>query len=299
MKTGRWYHVAIVRDGTSSFKMYLDGVLEATTSTDAGSINLNTYPLYWGVRVNPSGGAVDYPHYGYLAGSRVSSTAVYTGAFTPSLPTAISGTQLLLNHTNGGIVDLSTRNVIETLGDTKVNTAITKYGTGSLYFDGTGDYLKSNAMNANLNAFGRGDFTIELWVYFNAVNTQQVVSDFRDNASDTGGSLYLASNGSIRWYVQGSDRITGGAISASTWTHIAVCRSGTSTKLFINGTQSGSTYTDTFDYICNSGRPYLGALSDGTGTLYFNGYIDDFRITKGYARYTTTFTPPTGTFPRR
>ncbi len=87
-------------------------------------------------------------------------------------------------------------------------------------------------------------------------------------------------------------------MSPSTWYHIAVCRASGSTKMFINGTQTGSTYTDANNY--GTSAPlgigtYWSAGSPVT-TLTLNGYIDDLRITKGYARYTSNFTPPTTTF---
>jgi len=285
----QWFHFAVSRtSGTTS--VYINGVrtnnITDSTDTTTRSVQIGNSPS-------------SNPFNGYINDVRIiKGTGIYSGTTitVPTAPlTAVTNTKLLLNYTNGAIIDNAMMNNLETVGNAQISTSVVKYGTGSIAFDGTGDYLTSNAPT-NLNAFGTGDFTIELWVYFNFVNTQQVVLDFRSSPSDTGGSLYLASNGSIRWYVQGSDRITGGTLSASTWTHIALSRSGTSTKLFINGTQSGSTYTDTFNYICPSGRPYLGALSDGTGTLYYNGYIDDLRITKGYARYTANFTPPIATF---
>jgi hypothetical protein len=209
--------------------------------------------------------------------------------------TAVTNTSLLLNFTNGAIFDNAMMNDLETVGNAQISTSVKKFGTGSLAFDGTGDWLTSNAP-VNLNAFGTGAFTIEGWFYLNTTASQQIFLDFRAGPSDVAGALYFDGT-NISWYVSGSNRISGGTVSTSTWYHIAVCRSGTSTKLFINGTQAGSTYTDTNNYICPIGRPYLGALSDGTGTLYYNGYIDDLRITKGYARYTANFTAPTAAFP--
>jgi hypothetical protein len=89
--------------------------------------------------------------------------------------------------------------------------------------------------------------------------------------------------------------IQGSALSTGTWYHIAVCKSGSSTKMFVNGNQSGSTYTDTNTYVAGANRPRIGSGGDVAGN-YFNGYIDDLRITRGYARYTANFTPPTSQF---
>jgi hypothetical protein len=65
--------------------------------------------------------------------------------------------------------------------------------------------------------------------------------------------------------------------------------------LFLDGVQTGSTYTDTNNYIDSPVR--VGGANDGSSVASTNGYIDDFRITKGVARYTANFTPPTLPFP--
>jgi len=103
----------------------------------------------------------------------------------------------------------------------------------------------------------------------------------------------------VRYYANTAFRITGTTtVTASTWHHIALCRSGTSTKLFLNGIQEGVTYTDSSNYLSpEADRPVLGIAND-TATNAVNGYIEDFRITKGVARYTSTFTPP-GALPTR
>jgi len=79
--------------------------------------------------------------------------------------------------------------------------------------------------------------------------------------------------------------------SLNTWTHLAVTRSGTNLKAFVNGVISGTPITNStqnYDTIKYIGRNPAGE--------YFNGYIDDLRITKGVARYTANFTPPTTSY---
>lgn len=176
-------------------------------------------------------------------------------------------------------------------GDAKLSTSVKKWGTASLSLDGTGDYayVQSN----NEFAFGNGAFCLEAWVYNTATTgSNQIIFDFRttdpqlvptvyiDGATN---HLHLSSNGTVRID-------TGVALTLNTWTHIAVAKSGTSTKFFVNGTQAGSTYTDTSSYL--QGPLTLGARY--TATNGFNGYIDDVRISKGVARYTSNFTAPTG-----
>jgi hypothetical protein len=199
--------------------------------------------------------------------------------------------------TNGAIFDNAMINDLETAGNAQISTSVKKYGTGSLAFDGTGDYLVSNSPTTDLYAFGSGNFTIEFWLYLNSVSGYIVPYDGRaSGANSTTPTIYLNSS-TLSYYANGADRITGSSLSTGQWYHIAVARSGTSTKLFINGTQSGSTYTDSITYTNTINRPIIGGDGNAPNTNLVNGYIDDLRITKGYARYTSNFTAPTSAFP--
>ena len=175
-------------------------------------------------------------------------------------------------------------------GNAKLSTAQKKFGTASLLLDGTGDYVTHPS--ASDFAFGTGAWCVEAWVRNTATTgSNQIIFDFRtadpqiiptiyiDGATN---HLHLSSNGSVRID-------TGVSLALNTWTHIAVAKSGTSTKFFVNGTQAGSTFTDTLTYV--QGPLTIGArfnFSNG-----FNGYIDDVRISKGVARYTSNFSVPT------
>jgi hypothetical protein len=167
-----------------------------------------------------------------------------------------------------------------------------------MYFDGSTGYLQNlSAINKQLFTFGSGNFTVELWVYplsqgGHGSSNNDCLIDFRNGGAGVCGTLYINNNGtSVNWFVNGAIAISGSSISNNTWNHIAVSRSGTSTKLFINGTQSGSTFSDSTVYVASPIT--IGQFYDGTGGGYFNGYIDDLRITNGVARYTSNFTPPT------
>jgi len=295
-----WNHYAVVRNGsgTNNTKMYRNGVqvAQATNNTDIQP----TSQVVIG-----SGGDSNIASFGlngYLSNIRVvKGTAVYTSAFTPPTAplTAISGTSLLTNFTNGAIFDNAMMNDLETVGNAQISTSVKKYGTGSLKFDGTGDYLVSNPANTNLYAFGTGDFTIEFWLYLNSTASFQVFYDSRTAAGEGLYPTIYTSSGTLAYYTNSANRITGSSLSTNTWYHIAVSRSGSSTKMFVNGTQDGSTYTDSNNYINGALRPMIGADGFNSGTPGgnpMNGYIDDLRITNGYARYTATFTPPTAAF---
>jgi hypothetical protein len=290
-----WNHFAVTRSG-SSWTLWLNGASSATT-TNASSLVANTDAVSIGVG---SADGTSGIYTGYLADIRfVKGTAVYTSAFTP--PTApvtnISNTSLLLNFTNAGIIDNTGKNVLETVGNAQIDTTTKKYGTGSLEFDGTGDYLL--LQNSLELAFGTGAFTIEFWYYSNDTGVANLIYDGRPAGLNGAYVTISKSTGNvITFYTNTANQITGTtSLAANTWYHIAVARSGTSTKLFINGTQEGSTYTDSNNYINGTSRPIIGAGGNILGNLPINGYLDDLRITNGVARYTTNFTAPTKEFP--
>lgn len=302
--TNAWNHFACVRSGSGSNNVsyYLNGVRGAQQTDTTNFSSATTITL--GKRYIAFSGS-DFYFQGYLSNARlVVGTAIYSGATytVPTAPlTAISNTQLLCNFTNAGIYDATAKNDLETVGNAQISTTQSQWGGSSIAFDGTGDWLLSNVATPNLYAFGTGDFTIEMWARFAAVGSG-AVHHFYDNrpASTDGAYTTLRTNSSaqLEYVANGTARITGATLTTGVWYHIAVCRSGTDTKLFVNGVQSGSTYTDSTNYLNPAARPLVGASGYHLAGLNgFNGYIQDVRVTKGYARYTTGFTPPTAAFP--
>jgi hypothetical protein len=181
--------------------------------------------------------------------------------------------------------------VVTVHGDAQLATAQKKFGTASLLLDGTGDYL-TVASQPDFG-FSTGNFAAEFWIYRNNSAAVEGFLDFRTTANQAAPFLY-ANGTSLYLYVSGANVITAaGALPlASTWYHVAFARSGTDTKLFVNGTQVGSTWTDTTDYVNSP----LTIGNNYTHDAGLNGYIDDLRISKGVARYTTSFSAPTIAF---
>jgi hypothetical protein len=176
-------------------------------------------------------------------------------------------------------------------GNAQVSTAQNKFGSASALFDGTTDYL-SVATSTDFG-FGTGDFTIEGWFYKTSASSQWIF-DTRSTTPQVSVAVQSQSNGTIRLLVNGVFVVTSSnSHSTNAWNHLAISRDSGVTRLFINGVVSTNTYTDTNNY--GSTKPLvIGAQYNGT-TAYI-GYVDDFRVTKGLARYTATFTAPTAAF---
>ena len=288
-----WTHVAAVRNGNALY-LYVNGIqsgavaYSGTVPNRADDVYIGDYKL-----------AGYYPLEGYLSDVRwTKGTAVYTGNFTPPTTplTATSNTKALLNFQDAGIYDLAGKSNLETVGNASVSTAQKKYGTGSLEFDGSGDRLAARENGTDFT-FGTGDFTIECWVYIDQ-NLTSFIFDWRKQAGNQGRmpSLYIES-GVLKFYSAGL-RITSNSITGrlNQWLHVALVRSSGQLKLYVDGTQEGTNYADSSAYISpQDGNVYIGGRPDGYA---FDGYIDDFRITKGVARYTSNFTPPTAALPK-
>lgn len=291
---GAWAHIALVRVG-STITLYINGVANGTGTSSATVVG--TANNWW---VGTAGDSLtDGAFNGYINGLRATPFAVYTAAFTPPTTplTPSANTTLLVNGMNAGAYDATAINNMETVGNAQVSTAVSKFGGSSVYFDGSGDYLTTPT--SPQFGFGTGDFTIEGWIYPTGVSgTDSVIFDLRSGSSANNSPVMIIASGTnnLVYIAAGAARITGSAVTLNTWSHFAVSRSGTSTKLFLNGTQVGSTYTDTNNYL-NPARLWVGADDDGSPNAYYIGYIDDLRVTKGVARYTANFTPPTQAFP--
>ncbi len=175
---------------------------------------------------------------------------------------------------------------ITVVGNAKISTAQSKFGGASAIFDGSGDYLTTPA-NADF-AFGTGDYTVDMWAYIITWNDGAcfcIVNNsggFQLGRSGTTSDWGTCAN-AVAWKITASTLPSTGA-----WHHIAVSRSGGTERIFLDGVvvASGS---NTYNYTC-------------TGTFQvsyttFHGYIDELRVSKGIARWTSNFTPPTGPYP--
>ena len=181
-------------------------------------------------------------------------------------------------------------------GDTKTVTAQSKFYGSSGYFDGTGDYLQTPyATDFN---FGSGNFTIETFVNISALGATKMLVDYIAPTAVTGNDLgwifdINASNQLEGVLYNGTSAvglIQAGSLSTNTWYHAAYVRSGTNFYMFLDGTLIG-TASGSDAHNVNVGWNIDIGYGHSTGTQYMNGYLQDLRIYKGVAKYTSSFTP--------
>jgi hypothetical protein len=181
-------------------------------------------------------------------------------------------------------------------GDAQIDTAQSQFGGASGLLDGTGDYLAT--ADSSAWAFGTGDLTIEFWLRV---------------ASFSGGIYYMSQNSgtSPNWYIfsdsatlfrfgrHGAAQYTGFTTSLSTgqWYYVAIVRSGTTMRIFLDGVSQTLTNVGggvgSFNFSSTTSL-HIGGLSSG-GNRY-NGHLDEIRITKS-ARYAENYTSPAEPFP--
>ena len=171
-----------------------------------------------------------------------------------------------------------------------------------MYFDGSGDYID---VSEGFNQLRTSDFTVETWFYPTATpSNHEGIFCYGAHGSGNYLQLIYETTRLIRYDIYAS--VGGGsapnrgttALSLNTWNHIALCRSGGNIRLYVNGTQE-HTEANSSDLNFpkpNNGFDVVAVIGNRTGLSGYelnSAYLQDFRITKGLARYTSNFTPPT------
>ena len=253
----------------------------------------------------PSGSSVNVR---YLVSATSSSfvnlaNIVLTGTTTGDAYYPQVAALLHFDGVNGSttMIDNSKNNLaVTSVNGAAISTAQSKFGGASLALDGTNDYV-TVADNTGFD-FGAGDFTIEYWEYRTTYGVQSPILSrntsgytpymigWNDGASPTVLTIYMSSNGT-NWNV--ASGVSMGTFTTNVWTHYAVTRNGNTFRTFQNGIQI-STFTSAATLPAGAAPLEIGRYA---GTYYFKGgYIDELRITNGYARYTSNFTPSTTAF---
>lgn len=188
-------------------------------------------------------------------------------------------------------------------GNAQISTAQFKFGGASGIFDGTNSYLSTGA-SSDFD-FGTGDWTVDFWIYLNGNQADYSGIVSAGAAGPLAGwildasyapfsnTLRVVSKASGAW---AEDLRANGAISTGTWTHVAVVRFGNMLTIYYNGVSKGSATVSGYAY--NSAAMGLDVGREYTNSPggYFNGWIDELRVTKGLARWTSNFTPPSAAY---
>lgn len=291
LQNNAWNHIAFCRNGTT-ISLFTNGTRIATT-TSSSAIYQQDNSI--GIGNDNSIGTVS--GFRVVIGSYVYDATQSSITVPTSPPTAIANTQLLLNFTNAGIIDNTAKNVLETVGNAQISTTQSKFGGGSF---STGATSGSNCLTAAASPLFQmmtGNFTVEGWFLPDSGTTGTERTFYIQGVNTTGGLALFVGTGGARFRANGTtDLVYSGTISTSVFTHIAFVRNGNTRLIFVNGTQVAS---DTLSFNNNDLTTVdIGAPAKNASDVFrYYGYIDDLRITKGIARYTSNFTPPTAAFP--
>jgi hypothetical protein len=172
-------------------------------------------------------------------------------------------------------------------GNAQISTTQSKYNGTSAYFNGSTGYLSLTG-NSSFQ-FGTGDFTVEAWVYIAAnASSQQTFLDTRGAA--TVAPFTFGIYQSKLFFYDGTVIQSSATITSGQWYHFAACRSAGNLQLFINGI-SYYNASNTTNITTGANSIYIGRGFD-VAAYYTNGYIDELKVTKGVARYTSAFTSP-------
>jgi hypothetical protein len=289
-----WTHLAVVRNGTA-VEIYVNGVkgsgyvLPANTSFQdlAGPLRIGTM-------------ATDQLFKGYIDEVRFTiGRALWTANFTPpNAPYPRQEETVLLLHYDNGFDDSSQKRRGRGNSNASITTAQKKFGTQSLMLSGAQYHWYYDAADFD---FDNGDFTIDCWLYSldnGSVNQRALFGAMNGDTTNVSvgallynGTIYcsLGKTGSD-WYTY---KIVGTIpFTLNTWHHYALVRTGNIIKQYIDGVLDGTPLDFGTSRIFNSTAAFIIGAA-GNAAYYWNGYLDEFRITKGRALWTANFTPPT------
>jgi hypothetical protein len=304
-----WHHFAFVRSGTTC-SMYIDGIRRGTRTGVSTSVPTSTIVVGGDIQFGGRdfSGHIDELRItrgndrGYTGATIIVPTAEFLGAEQGTDPLLSSVALLLrMDGTGNMFVDSSaTPKTVTAAGNATQSTAQSKFGGKSGLFDGDGDYLTAGSI-----PFSTSDFVIEGWFYLTSSppgGTFTTLFSHRPDTSSVGGACLVMNGSSLLYFIAGASgwQVTGSStglsVSANTWMHIALVRSGNQCRAYLNGT--GGNVASVSGAIGTSGSfSIMAGAADGGQAVA--GYCDDFRVTVGNNRgYTGATIPvPSAAFP--
>ena len=293
---GTWHHIAITRNSSNRFDLWINGTSEDNHTTSGSLLEQN---IMIGARLDGGGPSTTEYVNGYIDEMRVSTVCRYTTSFTPHTTAHVNDSDTsFLMHADGFSGDTT---FLDDVGSRhyfspnvrfggEYDTAQYKYGTSSWYQ--SSNFLGFKMTDEDpLNSIGSGDYTLEAWVRKDTDITGLMYIWFANNQMSL---RYDDSNNTLEYCADNAEttRITGGALNNNTWYHVAVSRSSGTTKMFIDGTQTGSNYTDDRSFANVTEHLFF---VDSNGLNSWRGHVDEMRLSST-ARYTSNFTAPSAAF---
>lgn len=215
---------------------------------------------------------------------------------------------VLMLHFNG---ENGSRNILDSsfsghsvtaYGDTRLNTEQYKFGGVSGYFDGAGDYL--SIPDSDDWYFAAGDFTIDFWMRFSVlpvwgkqiglVNQYKPGDDFfirvYTHGSGNRSLDLIGQTGSIDYI----NLVSTCPLKLYAWQHVALVREGNDTAFYLDGLRQENSSILPWSHVNYSAPLWIGCKGiSQKPDAFFQGYIDEFRVSKGIARWTSDFIPST------
>ena len=319
-----WTHLAVLNNA-GTITLYVNGVQETSggfsstisSGTAAGVVSIGRFynsghgthyldgylsDFYFieGSAVNPVDNFIESNNYGGY------KPKAYTGSFGTNgfhIDAQVAhGADLLVSSIdrNDGdtlFADAAKGHTITRSGAVHKDTVGNPFDSSgtAMYFDGSNDWVQVSTASTDFQ-FGTGDFTIEGWFYFSHLNSAQVICDLRpSNVSDSTRPSFNTTGSNINMHFNGGNTTVGtGGLTTSQWQHIAIVRASGSLKVYVDGVLKGTT-SFTSD-LSAAATPHIGATNTPNQEAFLSGYVYDFRITKGTALYTSSFTVPSATF---
>lgn len=316
-----WNHVVFTSDGTdASYKLFINSVsqtLDDTGNGGDGSIQATNSDLGIGGLFNGGryfNGQIDEVAVwkGYEA-DQTFVTALYNSTVGSYYIGEVSwwGDCVFLTHYDGideatTATDISTEgagspHTITFFGDAKLTTTLPKFGTTCATFDGNGDYTSTDT-SADFN-IGSVDFTLDLWIKTtDNINSTVLHCGAGSGAANTNYSFYYVDDGTVGLSVSNGSTypiaiVSSTSVSDGNWHHVAGTYDGTTYRIFIDGTQENST-TASVSMNNSTFKINIAWNLGGASTTSLDAEIDEVRVVKGTAIWTSNFTPPTAPYNR-
>lgn len=294
-------HVALTRRGTA-VRMFINGI-ECGNATSSTSWAANNQVRFLGAVAS-----VNDTFNGSAKSLKITrGFSRYTSNFKPPLrqidPFIDSVTSLIHGQGANLATRINDRNgrVWTAVGNASIRSANALFGISSLYFDGSGDSI-TTPVNEDAFSFP-GDFTVEFWIrpdLASYANTKTLWDNSLNSIGSprgigiglqTNNRPYLYSYQSGVFVIQSPT-----ALVQNKWTHLAISRSGATTRMFMDGVLVGSTTAMT-NVVTNGATINVGGHSTAGAQFSFSGNMAEIRVTKGVGRYVENFPVPTGMFP--